>query len=154
MNNSKKKSSDNRLIELGIKLKKVISIFFYKYKYLMLMNVVIFILTVFIESLYFSRFNFFEFLNAIIFIVITTIIFTKKYKIKSKDIVLSIPMLYILFLIFLNYCTIRELYGISKLGLDKIPNYIDALMVVFVFTCFEYITAVIINKKKKIVKKA
>ena len=37
----------------------------------------------------------------------------------------------------------------------KTPNYIDALLVVFIFTSFEYITAFIVNKlklKKKIKK--
>ena len=65
---------------------------------------------------------------------------------KTKEILISIPILYLLFLIFLDYCTIRELYGISSLGLDKTPNYIDALLVVFVFTMIEYVSAFITLK--------
>ena len=156
MNKNKTKSSDNRLIEFGNKLKKGITTFFKKHGDLVIMNIIIFILTVFIESLYIHKLKLLVwFFNTIIFIAAPTIIFTLKRGIKSKDIILSIPMLYILFLIFLNYCTLRELYGISSLGLDKIPNYIDALMVVFVFTFFEYITVLIVNKvKNKKVKKA
>ncbi len=141
-------------------LKKLLIIilkFLKKYWQLIVMNIVIFILTVFIESQYIYNLKLLVwFFNTILFIVIPTIIFTIKFNIKSKDIVLSIPMLYILFLIFLNYCTIRELYGISSLGLDKTPNYVDAIMVVFVFTLFEYIPAFIINKimnKNKVDKK-
>lgn len=156
--NNNKKSSDNRLIELGIKLKKGITSFLKKHGDLIIMNVIIFILTVFIESLYIHKLKLLVwFFNTIIFIAGPTILFTLKRGIKSKDIILSIPMLYILFLIFLSYCTLRELYGISSLGLDKIPNYIDALMVVFVFTFFEYITVLIVNKvkiKKNKIKKA
>ena len=156
--NNNKKSYDNRLIELGSKLKKSITSFLKKHGDLIIMNVIIFILTVFIESLYIHKLKLLVwFFNTIIFIAGPTILFTLKRGIKSKDIILSIPMLYILFLIFLSYCTLRELYGISSLGLDKIPNYIDALMVVFVFTFFEYITVLIVNKvkiKKNRIKKA
>ena len=96
------------------------------------------------------------FFNTILFIVLPTILFTIIRPLKSKDIFISLPIFYILFLIFLDYCTIRELYGISSLGLDKTPNYIDALLVVFIFTSFEYITAFIVNKikDKKINNKA
>ena len=149
MKNNNKKSSDNRLIDLSNVIKKVVKSFFKKNWNILVMNIIIFILTVFIESLYFSRFNFFELLNAIVFIAVITTIFVLKYSVNRKQILISIPMLYLLFLIFLNYCTLRELYGISSLGLDKIPNFIDALFVVFAFTFFEYITVLVINKVNK-----
>ena len=149
MKNNNKKSSDNRLIDLSNAIKKVVKSFFKKNWNILVMNIIIFILTVFIESLYFSRFNFFELLNAIVFIAVITTIFVLKYSVNRKQILISIPMLYLLFLIFLNYCTLRELYGISSLGLDKIPNFIDALFVVFAFTFFEYITVLVINKVNK-----
>lgn len=84
--------------------------------------------------------------NTVLFVVIPTIIFTLKFKIKSKDIILSVPILYIMFLIFLDFCTLRDLYGITSGRLDKVPNFIDALMVVFIFTFLEYITVYIINR--------
>lgn len=157
---TEKKPLNIFLDKLKIILKKILIVilkFLKKHWQLIVMNIVIFILTVFIESQYIHKLKLLLwFSNTILFIVIPTIIFTIKFKIKSKDIVLSIPMLYVLFLIFLDYCTLRELYGISSLGLDKIPNYVDAIMVVFVFTLFEYIPAFIINKimnKNKVDKK-
>ena len=153
MNNNK--TADNRLIELGNKLKKILTLFIKKHGNLILMNIIIFILTVFIESLYIHKLKLLVwFLNTIVFIAVPTVFFTLKSSIKSKNIWMSIPMLYILFLIFLDFCTLRELYGISSLGIDKIPNYIDSLMVVFAFTCFEYLTVVIVNKIKSSKKKS
>ena len=152
----KKNKSDSRVNDLMNSLKKifkkiklVIINFLKKHWDLIFMNIIIFILTVFIESKYIYKLKLLIwFFNTIIFIVIPTTIFTLKSPIKSRDIVLSLPMLYILFLIFLKYCTIRELYGISSLGMDKTPNWVDAIMVVFAFTLFEYITALITNKIK------
>ncbi len=159
-NNSNKKinsnSSKDKIISILNKIKVIILKFFRQHWDLILMNIIIFILTVFIESQYLYNLKLLVwFFNTILFIVIPTIAFTILRPIKNKDIFISIPILYILFLIFLDYCTIRELYGISSLGLDKTPNYIDALLVVFIFTSFEYITAFIVNKlklKKKIKK--
>lgn len=139
----------NKLKIVFNKLKIIVLKFLRKHWDLILMNIIIFILTVFIESQYLYNLKLLIwFSNTILFIIIPTILFTYKRPIKSKDIVLSLPILYVLFLIFLDYCTIRELYGISSLGLDKTPNYVDAIMVVFIFTTFEYITAYIVNKIK------
>ena len=146
----------DKLKKLLNKIKIVVFNFFKSYWDLILMNIMIFVLTVFIESQYLYNLKLLVwFFNTILFIVLPTILFTIIRPLKSKDIFLSLPIFYILFLIFLDYCTIRELYGISSLGLDKTPNYIDALLVVFIFTSFEYITAFIVNKikdKKKIKK--
>ena len=164
MSNNRKKSnkkinsnsSKDKIISILNKIKVIIIDFLKQHWDLILMNIIIFILTVFIESQYLYNLKLLVwFLNTILFIVIPTVAFTIIRSIKSKDIFISIPILYILFLVFLDYCTIRELYGISSLGLDKTPNYIDALLVVFIFTSFEYITAFIVNKlkiKKKIKK--
>lgn len=172
MSNDKKVSTKNKKNKSISKIKKEDCIKFFKHIFnktktlfnkiypivlnflklhwdLILMNIIIFILTVFIESQYLYNLKLLVwFSNTILYIVIPTLIFTMFRPIKSKDIFISIPILYILFLFFLDYCTIRELYGISSLGLDKTPNYIDALMVVFVFTTFEYITSFIVNKIK------
>ncbi len=129
------------------KLFYVICKFLKRYWQLILMNIIIFILTVFIESIYIYNLKFLMWVaNTFLFVIIPTVFFTLKFNIKSKDIVLSIPMLYILFLIFLDFCTLRDLYGITSGRLDKVPNFIDALMVVFIFTFLEYITAYAINK--------
>lgn len=116
--------------------------FFINYWDLILLNIIVFILTVFIESQYMYHLPLLGwFFNTILFVSIPTIIMYIIRPMKTKKILISIPMLYLLFLIFLDYCTIRELYGITSLGLDKIPNYIDALLVVFVFTMIEYVSA-------------
>lgn len=132
---------------VGNNLLKVILKFLKRYWQLILMNIIIFIFTVFIESIYIYNLKFLMWVtNTVLFVVIPTIIFTFKFKIKSKDIILSVPILYIMFLIFLDFCTLRDLYGITSGRLDKVPNFIDALMVVFIFTFLEYITVYIINR--------
>ena len=131
---------------VGQKLLRIIFKFLKRYWQLILMNIIIFILTVFIESIYIYNLKFLVWVaNTFLFVIVPTIIFTLKFKIKSKDIILSIPMLYIMFLMFLDFCTLRDLYGITSGRLDKVPNFIDALMVVFIFTFLEYITVYIIN---------
>lgn len=140
----------------GKRLLYIICRFLKRYWQLILMNIIIFILTVFIESIYIYNLKFLMWVtNTVLFVVIPTIIFTIKFKIKSKDIVLSIPMLYVLFLMFLDFCTLRDLYGITSGRLDKVPNFIDALMVVFIFTFLEYITVYLINRiqNNKLTKK-
>lgn len=147
--NSKFKSICNKIKPLLNKIKKILVIFLKKYWDLILMNIIIFSLTVFIESIYMYNLKMIVWMiNTLLFIVIPTIVFTIVRPIKSKSIVISIPILYILFLIFLNFCTIRELYGISSLGLDKTPNYIDALLVVFIFTFIEYIVTFVVTRLK------
>lgn len=132
---------------VGKNLLRIILKFLKRYWQLILMNIIIFILTVFIESIYIYNLKFLMWVtNTVLFVVIPTIIFTLKFKIKSKDIILSVPILYIMFLIFLDFCTLRDLYGITSGRLDKVPNFIDALMVVFIFTFLEYITVYIINR--------
>lgn len=155
--NLKTNASLDKLRIILNKIKKIVFNFFKSHWDLILLDIIIFILTVFIESQYLYKLKLLVwFFNTILFIVLPTILFTIIRPLKSKDIFISLPIFYILFLIFLDYCTIRELYGISSLGLDKTPNYIDALLVVFIFTSFEYITAFIVNKikDKKINNKA
>ena len=155
--NLKTDASLDKLRIILNKIKKIVFNFFKSRWDLILLDIIIFILTVFIESQYLYKLKLLVwFFNTILFIVLPTILFTIIRPLKSKDIFISLPIFYILFLIFLDYCTIRELYGISSLGLDKTPNYIDALLVVFIFTSFEYITAFIVNKikDKKINNKA
>lgn len=136
------------------KLKNIVIKFLKKHWDILLINLIVFILTVFIESQYIYNLKFLGWVfNALVFIVVPTLIISLKRNIKTKDILIGIPFLYLLFLIFLDYCTIRELYGINKVYHDTFPNYIDALMVVFIFIFIEYITVILINKlKKKIYK--
>lgn len=91
-------------------------------------------------------------------IVIVTDVFYLLKKIKYEEILFSIIILFVLNLIFIKYCTIRDLYGITSHGsLDKCPALIDALFVDFIIVFIEYVTLFLTrfikNKKEKIVKK-
>ena len=156
------KEIKQKLISLFNKIKEFVIKFFKKHWDILSMNLIIFILTVFIESLFYDDLNIFvridisnilKFINTIVFIAIPTCFFTWKRNLKTKDILISVPTLYLLFLIFINYCTLREIYGINSLGVSDIPNYIDAIMVTLIFLLFEYpcnkITLKIASKKKK-----
>ncbi len=126
--------------------------FLKKYKYLIILDIIIFILTVFVESLYMYKVGKIIWLiSTLLYIIIPTIVMAAINKVKAKEIVISIPIFYVLFLIFLNYCTMRDLYGITSGSLDKIPSFIDALFVVFAFTLIEYISAKTVSlfKRKK-----
>ena len=151
---SNNNQSQNKASEIFNKIKILVLNFFKRHWSLIIMNIIIFILTVFIESIYIYNLKFLVWVfNTFLFVLIPTILFTLKFKIKSKDIILSIPILYILFFIFLDFCTLRDLYGITKGNLDTIPSYIDALLVVFIFTFLEYLGCFItnhcLNNKKK-----
>lgn len=151
---SNNNQSQNKASEIFNKIKILVLNFLKRHGSLIIMNIIIFILTVFIESIYIYNLKFLVWVfNTFLFVLIPTILFTLKFKIKSKDIILSIPILYILFFIFLDFCTLRDLYGITKGNLDTIPSYIDALLVVFIFTFLEYLGCYItnhcLNNKKK-----
>jgi len=151
---SNNNQSQNKASEIFNKIKILVLNFLKRHWSLIIMNIIIFILTVFIESIYIYNLKFLVWVfNTFLFVLIPTILFTLKFKIKSKDIILSIPILYILFFIFLDFCTLRDLYGITKGNLDTIPSYIDALLVVFIFTFLEYLGCYItnhcLNNKKK-----
>lgn len=151
---SNNNQSQNKASEIFNKIKILVLNFLKRHWSLIIMNIIIFILTVFIESIYIYNLKFLVWVfNTFLFVLIPTILFTLKFKIKSKDIILSIPILYILFFIFLDFCTLRDLYGITKGNLDTIPSYIDALLVVFIFTFLEYLGCFItnhcLNNKKK-----
>lgn len=133
------------------KVKKI----FNEYKMILLMNVIIF------AALFFGigqlvgtvKPLFWRILFVLIVIIITDIFYILK-KIKYEHVLVSLPILFILNLIFIRYCTIRDLYGITSHGkLDKCPAILDALMVDLIIIMIEYITLLvtrfIINKMNK-----
>lgn len=153
----KDKSAKEKILNFLTNLKDIIVKYFkiaYKesvkflkrYKYLITLDIVIFILTVFIESLYMYEVGKLVWvISTIIFIVVPTIVMCNINKVKANEIIVSVPILYVLFLVFLNYCTMRDLYGITNGSLDKIPSFIDAMFVVFAFSLIEYVTAKIVE---------
>ncbi len=141
--NKEKEKTNNKVIAL-IK----------EYWPLLLMNVIIFVLTIFVESLYIYKMGQgLVIINTVLFVMIPTIIFTALNKVKSRHVAVSVPMLYILFLIFLDYCTAHDLYGITSSRFDVIPNFIDALLVVFIFVFIEYLSSFITMRIKELLKR-
>lgn len=130
------------------KLKKI----FLNNAMILLMNIIIFIMIFFILPLLIVRVNPIIWRIAFLFIIaIITNIFYLTKKIKYEQVLISLPILFILNLFILNYCTLNDLYGITDHGsLDKCPAIIDALMVDMIIVFVEYITLLItrfINKK-------
>lgn len=127
---------------------------------ILLMNFVLFIVLFFLIPLLFNLVN--PYIWRAIFllvIIVTTILFYMFNKVKYEHVLYSLPILFILNLIIIKYCTIRDLYGITSHGsLDKAPAIIDALLVDMVIVFIEYITLFItrliknkVNKNKKVV---
>ena len=130
------------------KLKKV----FLNNAMIVLMNVIIFVMIFFILPLLIVRVNPIIWRIAFLFIIaIITNVFYLTKKIKYEQVLISLPILFILNLLILNYCTLNDLYGITSHGsLDKCPAIIDALMVDMIIVFVEYVTLFItrfINKK-------
>lgn len=155
-----KNKESNRLVDVFNKCKdklllvlknilKIIVKFLKTYKYLIALDVIVFILAVFIESLFMYKVGQLVWVLAtILFVVIPTIVFNVINKVSLKDIKVSLFIFYLLFLIFLKFCTMRDLYGITSGDVDFLPNFIDAIFVVFIFTMLEYIPTGIIEKIK------
>lgn len=105
-----------------------------------IMNVVLFIILFFLIPLLFNIVN--PIIWRILFllsIALVTVLFYLVGKMKYEHVIYSLPILFILNIIFLKYCTIRDLYGITSHGsLDKCPAIIDALLVDIVIVFVEY----------------
>ena len=87
-------------------------------------------------------------------IIVVTDLFYLFNKMKYEHILYSLLILFIFNLIFLDYCTIRDLYGITSHGsLDKSPAILDALLVDMVIVFIEYVTLFITRFIKKIINK-
>ena len=131
---------------------------FNKYKMIVLMNIIIFALLFFgLGLLVVPHFKAIIWrILFVLFIIVTTDIFYLFKKIKYEQVLLSLPILYILNLIFLRYCALRDLFGITNYEIkDKCPAFIDALLIDIIIVFIEYLTLLItrfivglINKKK------
>ena len=124
-----------------------------------LINVIIFLVLLFLIPLMINHVNPIIWRTLFVLtIIVVTDLFYLFNKMKYEHILYSLLILFIFNLIFLDYCTIRDLYGITSHGsLDKSPAIIDALLVDMVIVFIEYLTLFvtrfiknIINKKKKV----
>lgn len=122
------------------------------------MNVVLFAILFFLIPLLFNLVN--PIIWRVLFllsIALVTVLFYLVGKMKYEHVLYSLPILFILNIFILNYCTVRDLYGITSHGnLDKCPAIIDALLVDIVIVFIEYVALFItrlikniLNKKKK-----
>ena len=141
------------------KLKKILNYiikFLKDNKVLLILNILIFVLTVLIHSLYVYKINsLLTYLIMLIYIIVPTVLAIIKFKLNKLNILITIVEFYIMFLLSMNYCTRYDLYGITNSTIDSLSPYVEALMVVFVFSAIEYITFKITNmlKEEKKVKK-
>ncbi len=119
------------------------------------MNIIIFVALFFLIPLLFNHVNPFiwRLLFVLVIIGVTDAFYLTK-KIKYDDVLYSIIVLFIFNLIFLDYCTIQDLYGITSHGsLDKCPAILDALLVDIVIVFIEYITLLMTRMFKRLFTK-
>ena len=121
-----------------------------------IMNFVLFIILFFLIPLLFSVVNPIIWRLIFLFVIaITTILFYLIGKMKYEHVLYSLPILFILNIIILKYCTIRDLYGITSHGsLDKCPAIIDTLLVDMVIVFIEYVSLFITRLIKNIASKS
>ena len=120
-----------------------------------LMNVIIFIVLFLLIPLMINHVNPIIWRTLFVLtIIVVTDLFYLFNKMKYEHILYSLLILFIFNLIFLDYCTIRDLYGITSHGsLDKSPAILDALLVDMVIVFIEYVTLFITRFIKKIINK-
>ena len=127
--------------------------FFKEHWGIILMNFIIFIILFFLIPLLFNYVNpnIWRTLFIITIALVTDIFYLKKY-IKYDHVLFSIIILFILNILIIDYCTIRDLYGITSHGdLDKSPAIIDALLVDIVIVFLEYATLFITRIVKDVI---
>ena len=118
-----------------------------KYKYLLILDFVIFLLLFFLiptiilevkPILWMSLF--------LIFTILPTVAFYLRRLFKKYQVMMGIPFFYLAIICILDSCTIKDLYGITSHGeLDKSPAWVDALLVTFIIVFFQYIGLTVIN---------
>ena len=104
------------------------------------MNVVLFVILFFLIPLLFNLVNPIIWRLLFLFtIALVTVLFYLVGRMKYEHVLYSLPILFVLNLFILKYCTVRDLYGITSHGnLDKCPAIIDALLVDIVIVFVEY----------------
>lgn len=128
---------------------------FKKYAMIFLMNIILFIILFFFIPLLMNKVN--AYIWRVLFVLITiaiTDIFYLTKKIKYEQVLLSLPIIFILNVIFLSRCINMDLYGITSHGsLDKTPAIVDALLVDIIIVFIEYLALFVTRFIKKILTK-
>ena len=118
-----------------------------KYKYLFILDFVVFLLLFFlIPTVILEVQPFIWMALFLVFTILPTVAFYLRKLFKKYQIMMGVPFFYLLILCILDSCTIKDLYGITAHGeLDKSPAWIDALLVTFIIVFFQYIGLTVIN---------
>lgn len=129
-----------------------------EYKFLILLEVIVFVLLfLLIPRFIFEVHPYIWWTLFVIFTIVPTVIFYKKETFKRLQIIVALPVMYLLILTVLRSAILMELYGISSRGnLDPTPVWIDVLFVAIIIVFFQYIGIIavdLINKRKEKKKK-
>ena len=127
-----------------------------KYKYLFILDFVVFLLLFFlIPTVILEVQPFIWMALFLVFTILPTVAFYLRKLFKKYQIMMGVPFFYLLILCILDSCTIKDLYGITAHGeLDKAPAWIDALLVTFIIVFFQYIGLTVINLVRRPRKRA
>ena len=122
-----------------------------KYKYLFILDFVVFLLLFFLIPTIILEVKPFIWMSLfLIFTILPTVAFYLRKLFKKYQITMGIPFFYLAILCILDSCTIKDLYGITSHGaLDKAPAWIDALLVTFIIVFFQYLGLTVINLVRK-----
>ena len=127
-----------------------------KYKYLFILDFVVFLLLFFlIPTVILEVQPFIWMALFLVFTILPTVAFYLRKLFKKYQIMMGVPFFYLLILCILDSCTIKDLYGITAHGeLDKSPAWIDALLVTFIIVFFQYIGLTVLNLVRRPRKRA
>ena len=127
-----------------------------KYKYLFILDFVVFLLLFFLIPTVILEVQPFIWMSLfLVFTILPTVAFYLRKLFKKYQIMMGVPFFYLLILCILDSCTIKDLYGITAHGeLDKSPAWIDALLVTFIIVFFQYIGLTVINLVRRPRKRA
>ena len=122
-----------------------------KYKYLLILDFVVFLLLFFLIPTIILEVKPFLWMSLfLVFTILPTVAFYLRRLFKKYQVMMGIPFFYLAIICILDSCTIKDLYGITAHGeLDKSPAWIDALLVTFIIVFFQYLGLTVINLVRK-----
>ncbi len=159
INNKKINKKDKKQPKWQIIINKIINNkLIDEYAPLVIMDLILYILLVFMVPLVYTSTDTIKWLILIIMItVLLEIIVTSFVKIKLNQIKFSVPVFIILFLLAIRTMRRKELYGVTSFGgLDPTPAWLDIIILAFIIVAIQYITLLVLykldNRAKKRIK--
>ena len=151
-----KKKKDVAELEEHNEIKRFGEIVFkkvFEYRYLIALELVVFVLLFFlIPQIIFSVPPYVWWTLFVIFTVVPTYAFYSRDKFIDYQILLAIPILYLLIMSVLQYSILNDLYGITNRELDRTPPWLDAMFVTFIIVFFQYLGMLIVKFKNRLQK--